>query len=123
MCEHSFFFSSRRRHTRFKCDWSSDVCSSDLDLDADRERKRLMGHSISVEVNGQAYEREVEARRLLVHFLRDDLELTGTHVGCDTGNCGACTVRLDGRPIKSCMMLAVHPDRTNIQPLHGLSAA
>ena len=62
--------------------------------------------TISVEVNGQRYEREVEARRLLVHFIRDDLDLTGTHVGCDTGNCGACTVLLDGVAVKSCMLLA-----------------
>ena len=82
-----------------------------------------MGHSITVEVNGQAYEREVEARRLLVHFLRDDLELTGTHVGCDTGNCGACTVRLDGRTIKSCMMLAVQADGMKIQTVEGLGGA
>jgi len=82
-----------------------------------------MGHSISVDVNGQVYEREVEARRLLVHFLRDDLELTGTHVGCDTGNCGACTVRLDGRTIKSCMMLAVQADGAKIQTVEGLGGA
>ena len=68
------------------------------------------GQRISVEVNGESHEREVEARRLLVHFLRDDLDLTGTHVGCDTGNCGACTVILDGVAIKSCMMLAVQAD-------------
>ena len=82
-----------------------------------------MGHSISVEVNRQVYEREVEARRLLVHFLRDDLELTGTHVGCDTGNCGACTVRLDGRIVKSCMMLAVQADGTKIETVEGLGGA
>jgi carbon-monoxide dehydrogenase small subunit len=82
-----------------------------------------MGHSIRVEVNGQAYEREVEARRLLVHFLRDDLELTGTHVGCDTGNCGACTVRLDGRTVKSCMMLAVQADGAKVQTVEGLGGA
>ena len=57
--------------------------------------------SITVEVNGETYEREVDARRLLVHFIRDDLDLTGTHVGCDTGNCGACTVLLDGDTVKS----------------------
>ncbi len=60
--------------------------------------------TISVEVNGTTYEREVEARRLLVHFIRDDLDLTGTHVGCDTGNCGACSVMVDGTLLKSCMM-------------------
>ena len=78
---------------------------------------------ISVDVNGESYEREVEARRLLVHFLRDDLDLTGTHVGCDTGNCGACTVRLDGRTIKSCMMLAVQADGMKIQTVEGLGGA
>ena len=63
-----------------------------------------------VDVNGERYEREVEARRLLVHFLRDDLDLTGTHIGCDTGNCGACTVLVDGEAVKCCMLLAVQAD-------------
>jgi carbon-monoxide dehydrogenase small subunit len=76
---------------------------------------------ISVEVNGERFERDVEARRLLVHFLRDDLDLTGTHVGCDTGNCGACTVIADGDAIKSCMMLAVQADGSSIQTVEGLS--
>ena len=66
--------------------------------------------SVSVEINGEQVELEVPARRLLVHFLRDDLGLTGTHVGCDTGNCGACTVHLNGEPVKSCMLLAVQVD-------------
>ena len=56
---------------------------------------------VAVRVNGDLYEHEVEARKLLVHFLRDDLDLTGTHVGCDTGNCGACTILLDGQAVKS----------------------
>jgi aerobic-type carbon monoxide dehydrogenase small subunit (CoxS/CutS family) len=77
--------------------------------------------TISVEVNGETYEREVDARRLLVHFLRDDLDLTGTHVGCDTGNCGACTILLDGRAIKSCMVLAVQADATRITTVEGLA--
>jgi aerobic-type carbon monoxide dehydrogenase small subunit (CoxS/CutS family) len=76
---------------------------------------------IAVEVNGERHERDVEARRLLVHFLRDDLDLTGTHVGCDTGNCGACTVIVDGVAIKSCMMLAVQADDSSIQTVEGLS--
>ena len=59
--------------------------------------------TITVDVNGDVYERDVDARRLLVHFIRDELELTGTHIGCDTGNCGACTVHLDGLAVKSCM--------------------
>jgi carbon-monoxide dehydrogenase small subunit len=77
---------------------------------------------VSVEVNGESYELEVPARRLLVHFLRDDLGLTGTHVGCDTGNCGACTVHLDGIAIKSCMMLAVQADGAKLTTVEGLAA-
>ena len=79
--------------------------------------------TISVEVNGDAHEREVDARRLLVHFLRDELELTGTHIGCDTGNCGACTVHLDGRPVKSCMVLAVQADGGAVRTVEGLAPA
>jgi aerobic carbon-monoxide dehydrogenase small subunit len=77
--------------------------------------------TIKVDVNGDLYEREVEARRLLVHFLRDDLELTGTHVGCDTGNCGACTVLYNGDLIKSCMMLAIQADGASIETVEGLA--
>jgi aerobic-type carbon monoxide dehydrogenase small subunit (CoxS/CutS family) len=76
---------------------------------------------ITVEVNGETYEREVPARRLLVHFLRDDLDLTGTHIGCDTGNCGACTVHLEGLPVKSCMMLAVQADGARLTTVEGLA--
>ena len=78
--------------------------------------------TISVEINGELYEREVDARRLLVHFIRDDADLTGTHVGCDTGNCGACTIQLDGQAIKSCMMLAVQADGASIRTVEGLGA-
>jgi aerobic-type carbon monoxide dehydrogenase small subunit (CoxS/CutS family) len=77
--------------------------------------------AISVDVNGETHEREVEARRLLVHFLRDDLDLTGTHVGCDTGNCGACSVICDGVLIKSCMMLAVQADGARIETIEALA--
>ncbi|HWJ44435.1 MAG TPA: (2Fe-2S)-binding protein [Gaiellaceae bacterium] len=76
---------------------------------------------VTVEVNGESYEREVDARRLLVHFIRDDLELTGTHVGCDTGNCGACTVHLDGQAGKSCMLLAVQADGASVRTVEGLA--
>ena len=76
--------------------------------------------TINVEVNGTTYEREVEARRLLVHFIRDDLDLTGTHVGCDTGNCGACSVIVDGTLLKSCMMLAIQADGASIETVEGL---
>ena len=81
------------------------------------------GHqqTITVDVNGEPYEREVEARRLLVHFIRDDLDLTGTHVGCDTGNCGACTVLFNGDARKSCMMLAVQADGASIETVEGLA--
>jgi len=77
--------------------------------------------AISLEINGEQIEMEVPARRLLVHFIRDDLGLTGTHVGCDTGNCGACTVQLDGEPVKSCMMLAVQADGARIATVEGLA--
>jgi carbon-monoxide dehydrogenase small subunit len=77
---------------------------------------------VTVVVNGVEYERDVEARRLLVHFIRDDLELTGTHVGCDTGNCGACTVLVDGQAVKSCMLLAIQADGSTIETVEGLSA-
>jgi aerobic-type carbon monoxide dehydrogenase small subunit (CoxS/CutS family) len=77
--------------------------------------------AISVEINGEQVEQEVPARRLLVHFLRDDLSLTGTHVGCDTGNCGACTVLLGGEAVKSCMLLAVQVDGARITTVEGLA--
>ena len=76
---------------------------------------------VSVTVNGELYEREVEARRLLVHLIRDDLDLTGTHIGCDTGNCGACTVVLDGLAVKSCMLLAVQADGASIETVESLA--
>jgi aerobic carbon-monoxide dehydrogenase small subunit len=76
---------------------------------------------VSVDVNGEQIEQEVPARRLLVHFLRDDLGLTGTHVGCDTGNCGACTIHLNGMPVKSCMLLAVQVDGGRIRTVESLA--
>jgi aerobic carbon-monoxide dehydrogenase small subunit len=81
----------------------------------------VSSQTISVEVNGTTYEREVEARRLLIHLLRDDLDLTGSHVGCDTGNCGACSVILDGTLVKSCMVLAVQADGATIETVEGLA--
>jgi aerobic carbon-monoxide dehydrogenase small subunit len=76
--------------------------------------------TISVSVNGRERSVEVEPRLLLVHFLRDTLGLTGTHVGCDTTSCGACTVLLDGTPIKSCTFFAVQADRRQITTVEGL---
>jgi aerobic-type carbon monoxide dehydrogenase small subunit (CoxS/CutS family) len=76
---------------------------------------------VTVTVNGDTFEKDVEARRLLVHFLRDDLDLTGTHVGCDTGSCGACTVHLDGVAVKSCAVLAVQADGAQVTTVEGLA--
>ncbi len=77
---------------------------------------------VAVTVNGALHERDVEARRLLVHFLRDELDLTGTHVGCDTGNCGACTVIVDAKAVKSCMLLAVQVDGATIETIESLAS-
>ena len=76
---------------------------------------------VAVTVNGERYERDVEPRKLLIHFLRDDLNLTGSHIGCDTGNCGACSVIVDGVLVKSCMMLAVQADGATIETVEGLA--
>ena len=75
---------------------------------------------IQLTVNGQPYQAEVEPRMLLVHFIRDVLNLTGTHIGCDTTSCGACTVLWDGRPVKSCTVFAVQADGGEIQTVEGL---
>jgi aerobic carbon-monoxide dehydrogenase small subunit len=77
--------------------------------------------TITVDVNGESFEREVDARRLLIHFIRDDLDLTGSHIGCDTGNCGACSVLVDGALVKSCMMLAIQADGAKVETVEGLA--
>ena len=77
--------------------------------------------TIRVKINGKDYEDEVEPRLLLVHYIRDKVHLTGTHVGCDTGNCGACTVFLNGKAIKSCNMLAVQADGAELTTVEGLA--
>ncbi len=77
--------------------------------------------SITIEVNGAAATREVEPRMLLVHFLRDELGLTGTHVGCDTSQCGACTVLLDGQAVKSCSLFAVQVEGRSVTTIEGLA--
>jgi aerobic carbon-monoxide dehydrogenase small subunit len=79
-----------------------------------------MTRQIRVEVNGKSYEREVEPRLLLVHFLRDVLGLTGTNVGCETSLCGACTIMMDGKTVKSCTQLAVQADGASITTVEGL---
>jgi carbon-monoxide dehydrogenase small subunit len=77
-------------------------------------------HKIHVTVNGEAHDSEVEARLLLVHYIREGLRLTGTHIGCDTTHCGACTVLIDGTPTKSCTVLAVQADGHAISTVEGL---
>jgi len=78
-------------------------------------------HVVELTVNGERVERSVLARRLLVHFIRDELGMKGTHIGCDTGNCGACTVLLDGRLTKSCMVLAVQADGCELTTIEGVA--
>ncbi len=77
--------------------------------------------TINLTLNGAAVEVQVEERTLLVHFLREARDLTGTHIGCDTGHCGACTVDLDGRSVKSCMVLAVQADGAEVMTVEGLA--
>ena len=77
---------------------------------------------VSMTVNGKEVSGDVEARTLLVHFLREDLRLTGTHVGCESGYCGACTVHVDGKAIKSCTMLAVQADGSTVATIEGLAS-
>ena len=81
-----------------------------------------MKQAISINVNGVDHSSEVEPRLLLVHYLRDVLGLTGTHVGCETSICGACTVQLDGQAVKSCTMFAVQADGSNVTTIEGLAA-
>ncbi len=81
-----------------------------------------MAINISLTVNGDKISREVEPNRLLVDFLREELGLTGTHVGCDTSQCGACTIHLDGLPVKACSMLAVQADGGEVTTIEGLAA-
>ena len=80
-----------------------------------------MGNPISITVNGTTYQKEVDARMLLVHFIRDVLTLTGTHVGCDTSGCGACTILVDGKAVKSCTMLAVQADGSEVTTIEGMA--
>ena len=82
-----------------------------------------MGISVSMTVNGKAVSAELEPRTLLVQFLREQLRLTGTHVGCDTGQCGACTVQLDGRAVKACNILAAQAQGAQIVTIEGVAAA
>ena len=78
-------------------------------------------HTVTITVNGEAHTREIEARTLLVHFIREELSLTGTHIGCDTTSCGACTVIMDGRAVKSCTIFAVTADGKEVQTIEGMA--
>ncbi|TMB00074.1 MAG: (2Fe-2S)-binding protein [Deltaproteobacteria bacterium] len=80
-------------------------------------------HKITLTVNGAARDAQVESRLLLVHLLRESFRLTGTHIGCDTTHCGACTVLLDGQPVKSCTVLAVQADGREVETVEGLEHA
>ena len=81
-----------------------------------------MSNKISVSVNGKSHTSEVEGRTLLVDYLREHLSLTGTHIGCDTSSCGACTVHVDGKAVKSCTMLACQADGCSVTTVEGLSS-
>ncbi len=81
-----------------------------------------MAQKVSIRVNGVAHERQVEPRLLLAHFLREELGLTGTNVGCDTSQCGACTVLMDGVAVKSCTVLAVQADGSSVTTIEGLAS-
>ncbi len=80
-----------------------------------------MKHKVTTTVNGRSHENEVEPRLLLVHYLRDVLGLTGTHVGCDTSQCGACTILVDGKAVKSCTMFAVQADGRKLTTIEGMA--
>lgn len=83
----------------------------------------MNNRAISVTVNGKQYQNEVEPRLLLIHYLRETLGLTGSHIGCDTSSCGACTVLLDGNAVKSCTVLAVQADGHEVTTIEGLAAS
>jgi carbon-monoxide dehydrogenase small subunit len=80
-------------------------------------------HTITVTINGQTQSSDVDSRLLLVHFIRENMALTGTHIGCDTSSCGACTVIVDGRAIKSCTMFAVQADGKSVETIEGVAEA
>ena len=77
-------------------------------------------HTVTIEINGSSFTREVDSRLLLVHFLRENLQMTGTHIGCDTSNCGACTVLMDGRSIKTCTVYTVQANDKSLTTIEGM---
>ena len=79
-------------------------------------------HTVTIEINGSSFTREVASRLLLVHFLRENLQMTGTHIGCDTSNCGACTVLMDGRSIKTCTVYTVQANGKSLTTIEGMES-
>ena len=79
-------------------------------------------HTVTIEINGSSFTREVDSRLLLVHFIREDLQVTGTHIGCDTTHCGACTVLMDGRSIKSCTLFTIQANGKSLTTIEGLES-
>ena len=77
-------------------------------------------HTVTIEINRSSITREVDSRLLLVHFLREELEMTGTHIGCDTSHCGACTVLMDGRSVKSCTLFTLQADGKSLKTIEGM---
>jgi aerobic carbon-monoxide dehydrogenase small subunit len=98
------------------------LCEYDRFTDYLGEREMRKQVPVRITVNGETHEHEVEPRLLLVHYLRSTLGLTGTHVGCDTSNCGACTVHLDGEAVKSCTVLAVQADGAEVTTIEGMAS-
>ena len=80
-------------------------------------------HTINIEINGSNITREVDSRMLLIHFIREELQMTGTHIGCDTSSCGACTVLMDGRSIKSCTLFTIQANGKSLTTIEGLESA
>ena len=88
---------------------------------SEKGREIMSKHPVTITVNGTPYTREIESRMLLVHFLREELSLTGTHIGCDTTSCGACTVLLDGKAVKSCTIFAVSANGKSVETIEGVA--
>ena len=77
-------------------------------------------HSVSIDINGKTVNKEVDSRMLMVHFIREELQMTGTHIGCDTSSCGACTILMDGRSVKSCTLYTVQANGKSVKTIEGM---
>jgi carbon-monoxide dehydrogenase small subunit len=98
------------------------IKTTETSTDLSSNKEDGMTHTISMTVNGKSCSGEVESRQLLVHFLRDQLLLTGTHVGCDTSQCGSCTILMNGQAVKSCTMFAVQADGAEVTTIEGMAS-